>query len=87
MNLRLAMVAVTAALVLQTVQAVIPFGKQWLFGHSIKNGHLPAGTEVVAFEHSCQAPPCIITQIHVPSIYAGHGDGPILSARPPSLLY
>lgn len=39
------------------------------FGHSIKNGPLPANTEVTTFEHSCKVQPCVVTQLHVPSIY------------------
>ena len=38
------------------------------FGHSIKAGRLlPAGNEITAFEHSCGAPPCVITQLHCPT--------------------
>eukprot|EP00656_Telonema_subtile_P013326 TRINITY_DN16767_c0_g1_i2.p1 TRINITY_DN16767_c0_g1~~TRINITY_DN16767_c0_g1_i2.p1 ORF type:complete len:287 (+),score=33.62 TRINITY_DN16767_c0_g1_i2:41-901(+) len=45
-----------------------------LFGHSIKNGPLPANTEVTTFEHTCGVPPCVVTQIHVPSIYPAGGQ-------------
>lgn len=40
-----------------------------LFGHSIKNGQLPAHTELTTFEHTCTTAPCVVTQLHVPSIY------------------
>eukprot|EP00658_Telonema_sp_P-2_P048115 TRINITY_DN36617_c0_g1_i1.p1 TRINITY_DN36617_c0_g1~~TRINITY_DN36617_c0_g1_i1.p1 ORF type:complete len:400 (+),score=92.80 TRINITY_DN36617_c0_g1_i1:36-1235(+) len=45
-----------------------------LFGHSIKNGPLPSDVQVTTFEHSCTTPPCIVTQIHVPSIYPPSGQ-------------
>lgn len=45
-----------------------------LFGHAVKNGPLPCGAEVTAFEHSCSAPPCTVTQLHVPSIYPGSSN-------------
>ena len=48
--------------------------KQKLFGHSVKNGPLPANTEVTTFEHNCTTAPCTITQIHVPSIYPPKGE-------------
>ena len=38
-----------------------------MFGHSIKNGNLVARTEIELFSHACGAPPCTITQIHVPT--------------------
>lgn len=41
---------------------------------SVKNGPLPAHTEVTTFEHNCTTAPCTVTQIHVPSIYPGQGD-------------
>ena len=44
------------------------------FGHAIKNGALPASTEVTTFEHNCSAAPCTITQVHVPSIYPPAGE-------------
>jgi hypothetical protein len=46
------------------------------FGHSVKNGPLPAyPAEVTTFAHNCSSPPCAITQLHVPSIYP-HGSDP-----------
>ena len=45
-----------------------------LFGHSIKNGPLPADTELTTFEHTCKVPPCVVTQLHVPSIYPPQGQ-------------
>lgn len=48
--------------------------EQKLFGHSVKNGPLPAQTEVTTFEHNCTNAPCTITQIHVPSIYPPRGE-------------
>ena len=45
--------------------------KMKLFGHSIKNGHLVANTEIPLFEHTCSTPPCTITQLHCPT--AGPG--------------
>ena len=39
-----------------------------VFGHAIKNGHLPAkGVEVTTFEHNCTTAPCAITQMHCPT--------------------
>ena len=52
----------------------VPLANQKIFGHSIKNGALPARTEVTTFEHACSVPPCVVTQLHVPSIYPGRGD-------------
>jgi len=37
------------------------------FGHSIKNGHLVANTEITLLEHNCTTPPCTITQVHTPA--------------------
>lgn len=54
--------------------ASIPLGAQKTFGHSIKNGALPAQEEVTVFEHACAAAPCVVTQLSVPSIYPGRGD-------------
>ena len=54
--------------------SAVPLANQKVFGHSIKNGALPAQTEVTTFEHACGVPPCVVTQLHVPSIYPGHGD-------------
>ena len=36
------------------------------FGHSIKNGHLVANTEITLLEHNCSTPPCTITQVPPP---------------------
>ena len=58
--------------VINAAQQVSP--SQKLFGHSVKNGPLPANTEVTTFEHNCTTAPCTITQIHVPSIYPPHGE-------------
>ena len=44
------------------------------FGHSVKNGQLPAGQELTTFEHTCGAPPCVVTQINIPSIYPPRGE-------------
>jgi hypothetical protein len=52
----------------------IPLVNQKSFGHSIKNGALPAHTEVTTFQHTCVVPPCVVTHVNVPSIYPGHGD-------------
>lgn len=58
------------SLVLASSLAGVPFAPHvQTFGHAVKNGHLPASTEVLAFEHNCTAAPCAITQVHVPSIY------------------
>jgi len=40
-----------------------------LFGTATKNGPLPGGVELTTFNHTCGTPPCVVTQIHVPSIY------------------
>jgi hypothetical protein len=34
---------------------------------------MPPHTELDVYNHTCGAPPCVITQIHVPSIYPGRG--------------
>ena len=44
-----------------------------LFGTAIKNGPIPPNTEWPVFNHTCATPPCVISQIHVPSIYPGSG--------------
>ena len=44
------------------------------FGHSIKNGPLAANTEITTFEHACKMPPCVVTQLHIPSIYNPAGQ-------------
>ena len=45
-----------------------------LFGSAIKKGQLPPfGTELDVYAHNCSVPPCQVTQIHVPSIYASGG--------------
>ena len=33
------------------------------------SGHLPPKTEVTTFQHNCTLKPCVITLIHVPSVY------------------
>lgn len=55
--------------------AAVPFGpSNKLFGSAVKNGQLPPfGTELEVFAHACGVPPCQVTQIHVPSIYASGG--------------
>ena len=38
------------------------------FGHAIKSGHFPSrGIETTTFEHNCSRPPCVITQLHIPT--------------------
>jgi hypothetical protein len=56
--------------------AAIPFSAQnKIFGHAIKNGPLAAyPAEQTSFEHTCGTPPCVVTQIHVPSIYPRGSD-------------
>jgi len=46
-----------------------------LFGYAEKNGPMqPANQgETVLFNHTCGTAPCVITQMHIPSIYPGHG--------------
>jgi hypothetical protein len=46
-----------------------------LFGTAEKNGPMPPASdgELLVFNHSCTTAPCVITQIHVPSIYPGSG--------------
>ena len=44
-----------------------------LFGTAIKNGPIPPNIEWPIFNHTCITSPCVITQIHVPSIYPGSG--------------
>lgn len=54
--------------------ASVPLVDQVTFGHSIKNGHLPANTELTTFAYNCTVPPCVVTLIHVPSIYPSSGE-------------
>eukprot|EP00041_Stephanoeca_diplocostata_P025931 m.691229 g.691229 ORF g.691229 m.691229 type:complete len:578 (-) comp22853_c0_seq5:924-2657(-) len=58
-----------AALGLGLCDGAVPINTQTMknFGHSIKNGHLIADTEINLFEHNCSTPPCTITQIHCPA--------------------
>lgn len=67
------MAAVTAAVTAAVMCGAVPIdtGAMRNFGHSIKNGHLVANTEINLFEHNCTAPPCTITQMHCPT--AGPG--------------
>eukprot|EP00040_Diaphanoeca_grandis_P021191 m.112895 g.112895 ORF g.112895 m.112895 type:complete len:466 (+) comp28226_c0_seq1:152-1549(+) len=69
----MAFASLLAALLFQSTVGV-PLTNQRTFGHSVKNGPLPAHTEVTTFEHNCSTAPCVITQIHVPSIYPPHGE-------------
>ena len=41
----------------------------WTIELSKYSGHLPPATEVTTFQHNCSMKPCVITMIHVPSIY------------------
>ena len=63
------------ALLLAAAVSAVPFGaSNRLFGGAVKNGPLPpSGTELEVFSHNCSAPPCQVTQIHVPSIYPAGG--------------
>ena len=45
----------------------IDVASQRLFGHSIKNGHLVANTQITLFEHNCTTAPCAITHLHCPT--------------------
>jgi hypothetical protein len=63
-----------AAALLAVAASAVPLSGQKTFGHSVKNGALPANKEVTSFEHTCETAPCVITQIHVPSIYPPHGE-------------
>jgi hypothetical protein len=47
----------TLLLLLASSSRGIPLEKQQTFGHSIKNGKLPAHTEVTTFEHNCTRSP------------------------------
>ena len=71
MALRLSIAALAASAV-----AAAPFSKaNKLFGMAIKNAPIPASpTEWLIFTHTCAAAPCVITQMHFPSIYPGGGD-------------
>jgi hypothetical protein len=59
----------TASLVVIASLAAVPLDTSTMknFGHSIKNGHLVANTEITLFEHTCIKPPCTITQMHCPT--------------------
>ena len=56
--------------------AATPFSSRTrLFGTALKNAPIPAyPAEWEIFNHSCAVPPCVITQLHFPSIYPGGGD-------------
>jgi len=59
---------------LLSANAVVPFSPALrLFGDAIKNGPIAAHTETQVFNHTCGAAPCMITQLHVPSIYPQGG--------------
>jgi len=70
--LRLAALAAAAA----ATAAATPFSsKTRLFGTALKNAPIPAyPAEWLIFNHSCAAPPCVVTQMHYPSIYPGGTD-------------
>jgi hypothetical protein len=65
--------ALTASVSVSVVSAVPWSPATVLFGTAIKNGPIPPNTDWPVFNHSCVTPPCVITQIHVPSIYPGSG--------------
>jgi hypothetical protein len=66
--------AILVALLASLAAAASPLAPtNKLFGHAIKGATLPAATEVTTFQHNCTTAPCVITQIHVPSIYAPAG--------------
>ena len=45
----------------------IYLGYHYIFqNHS---GHLPPATEITTFQHNCSMKPCVITLIHIPSVY------------------
>lgn len=46
-----------------------------LFGYAEKNGPMPPAGDgpIEVFSHNCTNAPCVVTQIHVPSIYPGSG--------------
>ena len=42
----------------------------YLIGLFLNNtGHLPPATEVITFKHNCTSKPCVVTLVHVPSVY------------------
>lgn len=58
------------------VAAAAPFSaSNVLFGYAEKNGPMPpySAGELVIFNHTCTTAPCVVTQMHVPSIYPGNG--------------
>ena len=66
---------ITLCALLLAAASGLPFGpSNKLFGGAVKNGPLPpSGNELEVFAHNCSAPPCQVTQIHVPSIYPAGG--------------
>lgn len=59
-----------ALLAAHTASAAVPWSAaNTLFGTAIKNGPLPGGTELTTFQHNCTSAPCVVTQLHIPSIY------------------
>ena len=64
-----------AALAAGSARAAPFSAKNKLFGMAIKNAPIPASpAEWLIFNHTCSAAPCVITQMHFPSIYPGGGD-------------
>ena len=73
-----AAVLLAAALLPQSALAAVPISSaNRLFGHAVKNAPLAAyPAEQTSFEHNCSsaAAVCVVTQVHVPSIYPQNGD-------------
>jgi len=72
----LALALALAAAGAGAARAATPFSaRSRLFGTALKNAPIPAfPAEWEIYNHSCAAPPCVITQLHFPSIYPGGGD-------------
>ena len=69
-------VLATLAAILAATEAAVPFSSTHrLFGYAEKNGPMqPARMgEQELFAHTCTTAPCVITQMHIPSIYPGSG--------------
>ena len=70
------MLLLVAVAMIAALAVAMPFSAAHkLFGYAEKNGRMPPSNtgELLVFNHSCTTAPCVVTQVHVPSIYPGSG--------------
>ena len=67
--------AVLLGLIVSASHAAPFSARNTLFGTAEKNGPMipHSAGELLVFNHTCNTSPCVITQLHVPSIYPGSG--------------